>query len=234
MITAGSDDSLELSLNELLRRAEFDWHGVRLAKPDWADDSHSIACTIRSTPLQLPLWLHVMINAYWEALELDLPPIPAASLTGWWRLIDTARESPEDITDASAAPLVRETQYRVAPRSVAVLFARTGDTPSQRKACRQQNVTDSHSAYRPTNPAKGAGCAMAALENEPETRAALELIFSEHFSRDEPGIFAPLRDTLLTHGDHYMHLADLKSYLEADQRLRRCTPTATPGRARRS
>jgi starch phosphorylase len=24
---------------------------------------------------------------------------------------------------------------------------------------------------------------------------------------------------LLTHGDHYMHLADLKSYLEADERL---------------
>ena len=32
-------------------------------------------------------------------------------------------------------------------------------------------------------------------------------------------MFAPLRDTLLTRGDHYMHLADLKSYLEADQRL---------------
>jgi Carbohydrate phosphorylase len=44
-------------------------------------------------------------------------------------------------------------------------------------------------------------------------------IFSDHFSRNEPGVFAPLRDTLLTHGDHYMHLADLKSYLEADQRL---------------
>jgi starch phosphorylase len=28
-----------------------------------------------------------------------------------------------------------------------------------------------------------------------------------------------LRDTLLTHGDHYMHLADLKSYLDADHRL---------------
>ena len=54
-------------------------------------------------------------------------------------------------------------------------------------------------------------------DNEPETRAALDLIFSDHFSRYEPGIFAPLRDTLLTHGDHYMHLADLKSYLEADQ-----------------
>ncbi|MCI0498773.1 MAG: glycogen/starch/alpha-glucan phosphorylase [Planctomycetales bacterium] len=56
-------------------------------------------------------------------------------------------------------------------------------------------------------------------DNGPETRAAMELIFSDTFSRYEPGVFAPLRETLLTRGDHYMHLADLKSYLEADQRL---------------
>ncbi len=56
-------------------------------------------------------------------------------------------------------------------------------------------------------------------ENEPETRAALDLIFSDHFSRNEPGVFAPLRDVLLTRGDYYMHLADLASYLEADRRL---------------
>jgi len=57
-------------------------------------------------------------------------------------------------------------------------------------------------------------------ENEPETRAALDLIFSDYFSRNEPGVFLPLRDTLLTHGDYYMHLADLKSYLDADRRIR--------------
>jgi starch phosphorylase len=57
-------------------------------------------------------------------------------------------------------------------------------------------------------------------EHEPETRAALDMISSNYFSRNEPGIFAPLYDALLTYGDHYMHLADLKSYLEADQRLR--------------
>jgi starch phosphorylase len=57
-------------------------------------------------------------------------------------------------------------------------------------------------------------------DNEPETRAALDLVFSDHFSRNQPGVFAPLRDSLLTRGDYYMHLADLKSYLEADQRLR--------------
>jgi len=55
-------------------------------------------------------------------------------------------------------------------------------------------------------------------DNEPETRTALDMIFSDYFSRNEPGVFTPLRDALLTY-DHYMHLADLKSYLEADQQL---------------
>ncbi len=56
-------------------------------------------------------------------------------------------------------------------------------------------------------------------ENEPETRAVLDLIFSDQLSRNEPGLFAPLRETLLTQGDYYMHLADLTSYLAADRRL---------------
>jgi starch phosphorylase len=72
-----------------------------------------------------------------------------------------------------------------------------------------QQVADSRSWYNPH----------WHYEHEPETRAALDLIFSDYFSRNEPGIFAPLRDTLLTHGDFYMHLADLKSYLDADAKL---------------
>src|ERR1017187_6073562 len=56
-------------------------------------------------------------------------------------------------------------------------------------------------------------------ENEPETKAALDLIFSGHFNRGEPGIFDPLRDVLLTGGDFYLHLADLTSYCEAQDRL---------------
>ncbi|MGC2417901.1 MAG: glycogen/starch/alpha-glucan phosphorylase [Candidatus Acidiferrales bacterium] len=64
-------------------------------------------------------------------------------------------------------------------------------------------------------------------DNEPETRAALDLIFSDYFSRNEPGIFAPIRDTLLTNGDHYMHLADLTSYCRAQEALG--TLYANPG-----
>jgi starch phosphorylase len=55
-------------------------------------------------------------------------------------------------------------------------------------------------------------------EHEPETHKALDLIFSDHFNPKEPGIFEPLREPLISR-DHYMHLADLKAYLEADRRL---------------
>jgi starch phosphorylase len=56
-------------------------------------------------------------------------------------------------------------------------------------------------------------------EHEPETRAALDLIFADHFSHGEPGIFAPLREALLARGDYYMHLADLTAYAQAQARV---------------
>jgi starch phosphorylase len=72
-----------------------------------------------------------------------------------------------------------------------------------------EEVTGSRGWYRP----------QWHYDNEPETRAALDAIFSNRFSPDEPGVFDAIRDSLLTHGDHYMHLADLRPYLEADARL---------------
>jgi glycogen phosphorylase len=56
-------------------------------------------------------------------------------------------------------------------------------------------------------------------DNEPETRSALDLIFDNHFSRDEPGIFEPIRDTLLNKGDYYMHLADLGAYMQTQEKV---------------
>jgi isoamylase len=117
-------EAFELTLNELLRRAEIDWHGVRLGQPDWSDDSHSLACTVRSGRRYFPFWMHIMFNAYWQPLDFDLPGVPATAISGWQRWIDTALESPEDIVDPDAAPLVPGTPYRVTPRSVAVLFLR--------------------------------------------------------------------------------------------------------------
>jgi starch phosphorylase len=56
-------------------------------------------------------------------------------------------------------------------------------------------------------------------EHEPETRVALDQIANNHFSRHEPGVFNPILDVLLRDGDHYLHLADLKSYSQAHDRL---------------
>ena len=127
----GGEAIFDLSLNELLRRAEVDWHGVRLGSPDWADNSHSIALTLRSGRGLLPFWLHVMFNAYWEALDFELPPAPAAAIAGWKRWIDTSRESPDDIVEAATAPPLVGTRYRVAPRSVVALFSRTSPALSR-------------------------------------------------------------------------------------------------------
>jgi starch phosphorylase len=55
--------------------------------------------------------------------------------------------------------------------------------------------------------------------NEPETRRALDLIRTDYFSRNEPGVFAPIWDTLLTRGDHYLHLADLTAYCETHTKV---------------
>ncbi|HEY3395295.1 MAG TPA: glycogen/starch/alpha-glucan phosphorylase [Lacipirellulaceae bacterium] len=56
-------------------------------------------------------------------------------------------------------------------------------------------------------------------ENDAETRDALDLMFNDHFSHDEPGIFTPIGQTLLDRGDYYMHLADLTSYAQAQKRV---------------
>ncbi len=113
-------EEFKLSLNELLQRAKIDWHGVALNRPDWSDDSHSIAFTMRS--LRARFLLHGMINAYWEPLTFELPPVPGESRQRWRRCIDTALGSPDDICSWEKAPLVAEPCYVLQPRS-AVLVA---------------------------------------------------------------------------------------------------------------
>jgi starch phosphorylase len=70
-------------------------------------------------------------------------------------------------------------------------------------------------------------------DHEPETRRALDMIAADAFSKDEPGIFAPIWDTLMPRGDHYMHLADLSSYLAIQEKVGALylKPDAWTGRA---
>ncbi len=56
-------------------------------------------------------------------------------------------------------------------------------------------------------------------DHEPETRRALDMIVANAFSPAEPGIFTPIWDLLLTHGDYYRHLADLAAYVQTHERV---------------
>jgi glycogen operon protein len=106
-----------LSLNQLLQMAEIDWHGIKLNQPDWTDHSHSLAFTVRGRNELF----HIIFNAYRKALEFELPPSPADPQAAWRRLIDTFRESPEDICNMVEAPPVGEQTYLVQPHSVVLL-----------------------------------------------------------------------------------------------------------------
>ncbi|MBN2549346.1 MAG: glycogen debranching protein GlgX [Anaerolineales bacterium] len=97
------------------------WHGVRLGKPDLSHDSHSLAFTLNHPASDDQM--HVMINAYWEALEYELPP-PAPGKR-WRRLIDTSLPSPDDFIQPAAA-LAAQERCRVEARSVVILLAQPG------------------------------------------------------------------------------------------------------------
>jgi isoamylase len=96
------------------------WHGVKLEQPDWGYGSHSLAFTLHHPASGDHL--HVMLNAYWESLAFELPPLPPR--TRWHRIVDTALPSPEDFKEPGLAPPVKGHRYKVEARSSALLMAR--------------------------------------------------------------------------------------------------------------
>jgi glycogen operon protein len=115
-----------VSLNQLLREAGKAWHGVKLGQPDWRDCSHSIALTAEIR--RQGLLLHLILNAWWESLEFELPPPERGDKESWRRWIDTSLDSPEDILPWQDAPAVPGNRYRAGARSVVVLFAEIGSS----------------------------------------------------------------------------------------------------------
>jgi glycogen operon protein len=107
-----------VTLNQLLTDTEFQWHGVRLNQPDWANHSRSLAATFVGMARRRQM--HIIGNAYHRDLEFELPP-RAAGRPPWRRLIDTALASPDDIRAPDEAPELPEDVYRVHAHSVVLL-----------------------------------------------------------------------------------------------------------------
>ena len=112
------------SLDQMLREARKAWHGVKLEQPDWSDWSHSLA--LEAELKKQKLLFYLMTNAYWDALDFELPPTNDRGGDPWHCWINTALKSPLDIVEWQKAPAISGDKYRVEARSVAMLFRNLG------------------------------------------------------------------------------------------------------------
>ena len=110
-----------ICLNQLLRGANWAWNGVKLKQPDWSATSHSVALTLEIR--RKKMLVHLLLNAYWQPLDFELPRLASVDENRWRRWIDTALETPHDIVEWEEAQLIPGYTYRAQARSVVVLFA---------------------------------------------------------------------------------------------------------------
>jgi isoamylase len=113
-----------MSLNQWLREANKAWHGVKPGQPDWSDSSHSLAFSAELRKEGILFYL--ILNAYWQPLDFELPPVDDAGETPWRRWIDTALDSPHDIVPWQTAQAIPGRTYRVEARSVVLVFGAVG------------------------------------------------------------------------------------------------------------
>jgi glycogen operon protein len=107
----------DLSLAELLQQADIQWHGTTLQEPDEGFDSRCLAFTVRGRTA----YFHIILNAYWTALEFELPPMQPGSR--WRRIADTSLDSPDDFSLPAQAAVIEAPVYVAMPRSIVMLLA---------------------------------------------------------------------------------------------------------------
>jgi len=113
-------ENQRICLTQLLRGANWAWHGVKLGQPDWSATSHSIALTVEIR--RKKMLVHMILNAYWLALDFELPRLDSAGKNPWRRWIDTALDSPHDILEWAKAEPLHGYNYRAESRSVVMLY----------------------------------------------------------------------------------------------------------------
>jgi isoamylase len=120
-----------MTLSELLAQQLMEWHGTKLRAPDWGRDSHSLAGTLSFDEGRF--FMHLMINAYWEPLAFEIPPLDAG-FESWRRCLDTFLDAPDDICPWHDAVTIHTARYTVQPRAIAVLISKnaSGVAPGAR------------------------------------------------------------------------------------------------------
>ena len=111
---------------------DISWHGTQPWKPDWTPASLSLAfmlCGRHGVAVGgPPHFIYCVFNSYYQPLEFTLPTLPRGAK--WFRVVDTARPSPEDIVEpGEEVPLQmpaagKKLTLTVTERSAVVLLGR--------------------------------------------------------------------------------------------------------------
>jgi glycogen operon protein len=96
------------------------WHGVRLNKPDFGDNSHSLALELKSSLEGEHVF--IMLNAFWKPLTFQLPK-PDEDHT-WYRVVDTSLGEGKDYSQPGKSTHIDGPRYRLKDRSTAVMVTR--------------------------------------------------------------------------------------------------------------
>ena len=99
---------------------DISWHGCKLDSPNW-DDPNALAIAYTLGGFHGEADIHVMANMCEEELDFEIPPIQGRN---WYRSVDTARSSPEDIAEPGEEKQETRDAYPVQGRSVVVLISK--------------------------------------------------------------------------------------------------------------
>ena len=103
-------------------RDQVRWYGVA-GQPDLSHDSHTLAFFLSGSQVG-DNDLYVMINAFWQDLDFI---VQEGAAEEWLRVIDTSRNTPEDISEPDRGESRSSIRYKVAARSVVVLMRSRAD-----------------------------------------------------------------------------------------------------------
>lgn len=121
-ISANHRRSKYTMLHGALRNTKIQWHGIKPFQADWSDNSHTIGVMIYWG--QYSIYAYIFVNAYWEDLTVELPPLPHNAKRQWSMLVDTADKNPGDVVNVFNMPRhCAGDKLKVRARSLVIMVA---------------------------------------------------------------------------------------------------------------
>jgi len=108
-----------LATPEDIDEPHISWHGTELNKPDWSENSRSLAFTLFHPEANETI--HVIVNAFWKKLKFQIPVLEKRK---WYKIVDTSAASPHDFNTLGQGEIINRKMLHVMDRSILVLMAK--------------------------------------------------------------------------------------------------------------